>query len=166
MAGVYQYTFTRKRIGDNPITVTSPSEAVPLFREKMQETPNQESIWVMALDPQGALIGIERIAIGNETSVMWNMKQIFRLAIRVNAFAIAVAHYHTVDDVTPSTADYRSSEQTLEAGAILQIPVHGCLVISDTDWKMIDPDDVNRPAESPLMDILAGLVGRKEKDDA
>jgi DNA repair protein RadC len=54
--------------------------------------------------------------------------EVFREAIRHNAFAIAVAHNHPSGDPTPSGDDIRFTTAIVEAGSLIEVEVLDFLV--------------------------------------
>lgn len=181
MADVYEYRYTRHKIAEIADgRVKNPSDAATIFRKEMAGT-EQESLWVMALDPSLKVIGVNQISIGTGTSVPAEPKAIFRYAVRVNADKIVVAHYHYVEDTTPSQADKVNSAQLVEAGDLLGIEVLDCQIVTDNDWcsilqvmttevfhKMVsDPDSMAAKLSKMLgepisADSIRSMVGKEK----
>jgi DNA repair protein RadC len=56
-------------------------------------------------------------------------REVFREAIAENAAAIILIHNHPSGDPTPSPDDRITTEQLVQAGRVLDIPVHDHIII-------------------------------------
>lgn len=176
MSVVYEFQVSRKRIGEfDSDSIDGPQDAAPYFRKVMQNS-DRESFWVMLLNPQSKIIGMEQIAVGTEVQVSVSPKQVFRMAVLKDAAFLVAAHYHTVNDTTPSDNDVLMAKRMDEAGDLIGIPVMGSLVITDEDFSAIDPHQNDEKVDLNgfgrfLADLaekieVVPLPPRKEKDDA
>ena len=64
-----------------------------------------EQIVAVALDSKDRFIACERIAKGNGSSVIVNVREIVSFAMKHNAVAIVIAHNHPSGTINPSQAD-------------------------------------------------------------
>ena len=56
-------------------------------------------------------------------------REVFRPALAANAAAVVLVHNHPSGDPTPSDDDYAVTVQLMEAGRLLDVPVHDHVVI-------------------------------------
>lgn len=91
-----------------------------------------ESFWILALDAQHRVIGGAPTVITrgllNWTPV--HAREVFCAAILAFATAIILCHNHPTGSPTPSVADKEITEQLVEAGKLLDIPVHDHVIIA------------------------------------
>jgi DNA repair protein RadC len=92
-----------------------------------------EVFWILALDAQHRIILSAPIAItrGTLTSSLVHPREVFRAAIVAGAAAVILCHNHPSGDTTPSADDRLVTQQLVEAGKLLDIPVHDHIIVSD-----------------------------------
>ncbi len=113
-----------------PRQITSPRSVF----EVMQPFADQElaeTFWILLLDAQHKLIGNGPVAVtrGLLNSALVHPREVFRSAIMMNAAAIILCHNHPSGDPTPSADDRITTEQLVQAGKILDIPVQDHLIV-------------------------------------
>jgi DNA repair protein RadC len=86
----------------------------------------------LLLDAQHRVIAAQEITRGLVNSSLVHPREVFRLAIAMNASAVIVAHNHPSGVLTPSIEDRQVTRQLIEAGVLLGIPVHDHLIIGLT----------------------------------
>ena len=99
----------------------------------------QEVLCVMMLDARRRLIRMERIAVGTLTRVLVHPRDIFRLAIRYNAFRIILVHNHPSGSVVPSENDKQLTDAVAQAGQIVCIPLMDHVIIGASDGSGTAP---------------------------
>ena len=92
-----------------------------------------ESFWLLALDAQHRVSadGPAVISRGILDSTLVHPREVFRVALILNAAAIIVAHNHPSGDPTPSPDDLLVTHQLVAAGRLLDMPVHDHVVLGD-----------------------------------
>lgn len=95
---------------------------------------NTESMVIIFVNNNNQVITYKKIAIGNKNSVSVEIKQIFNEAIKNSASAIFLAHNHPSGILEPSITDIDVTEQIIEAGNLLQIPVIDHIIVSNSDY--------------------------------
>ncbi len=70
---------------------------------------------------------------GSLNTSMIRIGELFREAIKWNAAAIILAHSHPSGDPSPSPEDVAVTRLTVEAGKLLDIPLHDHLVLGSGD---------------------------------
>ena len=109
------------RPGDR-VLVDSPAVAASIFSADMMWA-EQEHFGVILLDIKNRLIGQFIATKGTATETLSHPRETFKAAIRQGASHILVAHNHPSGLLDPSCEDIRITEQLLDAGEVLDIPV-------------------------------------------
>ena len=116
-----------------------PAEGVPIRSPRdvfahMQPFADREcaeSFWVLPLDSQHRLAerGPVVVTRGILDSSLVHPREVFRPAFEANAAAVILVHNHPSGDPTPSADDRAVTVQMVEAGHLLDVPVHDHVVI-------------------------------------
>jgi DNA repair protein RadC len=83
----------------------------------------QETIRVMLLSKAHRVIGIYDSTIGNSTSCIADIRNIFAAALLANACAIVVGHNHPSGNLNPSRGDEDLCNKLMEGGKWLDIDI-------------------------------------------
>jgi len=128
---VRESTFTAPE-GFTRTPVRSPRD-VFAFMQPFAARELAEVFWILALDAQHRVIGNAPIAItrGTLTSSLVHARETFRAAIVAGAAAIILCHNHPSGDPTPSSDDRLVTESMVDAGRLLEIPVHDHVICGD-----------------------------------
>lgn len=128
--------------------INSPRAAEAILRP-MLEREETESFVIIALDAQHHAIALSEVTRGTVSQSLVAPRETFRLAIVLGASAIIVAHNHPSGDPTPSLPDRQVTALLVDAGRILDIPVHDHIIIgagsrytsfAEAGLLMNDPD--------------------------
>jgi DNA repair protein RadC len=114
-------------------TITSPTDAANLLMYEMRAL-DQEVVKVLLLDTRNRLIKIEDVYRGSLNTSMIRVGELFREAVKQNAASIIVAHNHSSGDPSPSPDDVAVTRLMVEAGRLLDIPVHDHIVIGQNKF--------------------------------
>ena len=109
-------------------SINSPADAANLVMYEMRAL-DQEVVRVMLLDTRNRLMGIIEVYRGSLNTSMIRVGELFREAVKQNAASIIVVHNHPSGDPSPSPDDVAVTRLMVEAGRLLDIPVHDHLVI-------------------------------------
>lgn len=94
----------------------------------------QEHFIVMFLDAKQRLTGHKVISIGTMTEALVHPRDIFRMALAHQAYALIVAHNHPSGDPQPSAADIQLTRQLIECGKIMQIEIQDHLIVGESEY--------------------------------
>lgn len=108
--------------------INSPADAANVLMWEMR-TLDQESVRVLLLDTRNRLMGVVEVYRGSLNTSMIRVGELFREAVKQSAAAIIVAHNHPSGDPSPSPDDVAVTRLMVEAGRLLDIPVHDHIVI-------------------------------------
>ncbi|MCK9487357.1 MAG: DNA repair protein RadC [Dehalococcoidia bacterium] len=121
-----------RRLGMDPAAarpqVTSPEQIASLLHDRLQVLEHEE-LHVLPLDRKNRLIAAPSMTYrGTVNSAGARVAEVFKLAVRLNASKIALAHNHPSGDPTPSEDDVHLTRLVVEAGRTLDIEVLDHLV--------------------------------------
>lgn len=95
----------------------------------------QETLVLLLLDVRRQLIAKRIIGTGSLSRVITHPRDIFREALRFNAFRIILAHNHPSGDVHPSAADMELTNTVNRAGSVMCIPLEDHIIIGHSQRK-------------------------------
>jgi DNA repair protein RadC len=109
-------------------TIHSTTNAVAYFAPRLA-AEEVEVFVALLLDAQHRVIAAQEITRGLVNSSLVHPREVFRLAIAMNASAVIVAHNHPSNVLTPSPEDRHVTRQLVDAGVLLGIPVLDHLIL-------------------------------------
>ena len=113
---------------EDGIPVRGPRDVHEIFGQRLQDLPVEE-FHVAILDSQHRLERDVTVTRGLLNSSLVHPREVFREAIAENAAAIILIHNHPSGDPTPSPDDRITTEQLVQAGRVLDIPVQDHIII-------------------------------------
>lgn len=99
----------------------------------------RECLVVFLVNARRRLMGVHCISQGTIDTALVTPRDIFRMAILTDAYAVIMAHNHPSGDPSPSEADIKITRDLIRAGRTLKIDVLDHVVIGDCN------DDRARP---------------------
>ncbi len=90
----------------------------------------KEMFYVILLNRSNYCIGISRIAVGSTTGVIVNIKEIFQLALRMNASGIILSHNHPSGSILPSDADHAITKKVKQAASFLEMNLLDHIIVT------------------------------------
>ena len=94
----------------------------------------QEILKVLLLNTQNRVLKLETISIGTLNFSVMDPREIYRVALRHNAASIILTHNHPGGSPEPSFEDIQATEQIIEAGKIVGIPLLDHVIIGNGDY--------------------------------
>jgi DNA repair protein RadC len=119
--------------------VRTPSGAVELVAPRLKRS-EVELFMVISLDAQHRPLGLTVVTSGLVNASAVHPREVFRIAIVLGASAVIVAHNHPSGDPTPSLDDRAVTQQLVEAGALLNLPVHDHILIAGDRYTSFSED--------------------------
>lgn len=95
---------------------------------------SHEALKVILTDTKGGVISVERVAEGSLNVVNVLPRELFRTAVRRNAFAVIMGHNHPSGDPSPSKADIELTERMRQAGEMIGICVADHIIIGGGNY--------------------------------
>lgn len=113
--------------------LSSPEAVVQWLSPRLKHQPTEE-VWLLLADCHNRLIRPVHISRGGLTSAALHPRDVFREAIRANAYAVVLSHNHPSGDCTPSDSDVRVTRRLLDAGRMLGVQLNDHIIISTGGW--------------------------------
>lgn len=133
---VYAIRLVSERMMDGPI-ITTPTGVAKLACEYLANLDREHFI-VILLATNGKVIGIHTCHIGSLSASLVRPADVFKVAILGNAASIIVAHNHPSGNLEPSREDIQITQQLVDAGKLMQLPVRDSLIVtSDGDFTSL-----------------------------
>ena len=107
--------------------VNGPDDIARLLQSEM-EILQQEEVRLLVLDTKHHVLAQPTLYRGSINASPARVAEVFREAVRRNAFAIALAHNHPSGDPAPSGDDVAFTSAVVEAGQLLDVRVLDHLV--------------------------------------
>ena len=111
------------------LKIEHPIHAYHLVKEEIQNE-KREILVAILLDVKGYVICHQIVSIGTLTSTMVHPREVFYPAIRHKAASMILIHNHPSGDLTPSKEDLETTEQLVEAGEVIGIPLKDHIIVS------------------------------------
>ena len=108
----------------------SPEAAARLLSDFLRDY-DREVFCVVALDARLRPININIASMGTLNASLVHPREVFKAAILSNASSLLLAHNHPSGDLTPSREDIQTTDQLVQLGNLLQIPVHDHIIVGD-----------------------------------
>jgi DNA repair protein RadC len=111
----------------------NPLDVANIFIPKIGHR-KQEVFAVALLDSAGKYIKSEIITIGTLNSSLIHPREVFRPAIIGAAASIILVHNHPSGNLDPSKEDLNVTQQLVESGKLIEIPVQDHLIIAQNQY--------------------------------
>jgi DNA repair protein RadC len=92
----------------------------------------REELWVVLLNTKNIVVGQEQIYVGNVSSSLVRVGELFTEAVRRCVPRIIVAHNHPSGDPNPSPVDLILTATVIAAGRLLDVEVLDHIVVGRT----------------------------------
>lgn len=126
----------RRAVADWPVgrwTIRSPRDLADRLMLQMGQLEREE-LRVVALNAKNAVLRLSTVYVGNVSSSLVRIAELFRDAVRLDASGIILVHNHPSGDPTPSPEDLHLTAEALAAGRLLDVDVLDHLVIAHDAW--------------------------------
>lgn len=122
--------------GGDRIRVQSPEDVAAVYGPRMRDL-KQEVFKVVLLNTANVIIGDHTVSEGGLAASIVEPRAVFQKAILDNAAAVICLHNHPSGNPEPSRDDVRVTQQLVEAGKLMGIPVHDHLIIAGTQYTSL-----------------------------
>jgi DNA repair protein RadC len=93
------------------------------------EGRREENFAVLALDARRRVQASQVVSQGTLTQALAHPREVFRVAIKLNAAAVAVGHNHPSGDCRPSPEDHGLTLRLRECGELLAVPLLDHIIV-------------------------------------
>lgn len=119
-----------RRVGPASESVSTPLQAWQHLAPALLGLADEE-LHGLFLDRRRRPLALRTITRGSDAFTIVDPRQVFRLAVRLGASAVVIAHNHPSGDPEPSAQDADVTDRLARAGRVLGVPVIDHLVITD-----------------------------------
>ncbi len=138
------------------------------FVRRRTEGDPRESFFVFHLNNNHEIISFETVSTGTVNQTLVHPRDVFRAAVAISASAIIIGHNHPSGKAVPSREDIRVTQNLVEAGEILGVPVVDHLVVTAGGFYSFKLDSVSfkgprQPSDTVLKLVRGGLSGASKK---
>lgn len=121
---------------DKKFQIKKAKDIAKLFLQEMSSL-EKEHLKGIYLDSKQRIIKQETIFIGTLNESVIHPREIFRIALDENAAAVILVHNHPSGDPTPSSFDLKATNQIINAGKLLNIPVLDYIIIGGNKYNSL-----------------------------
>lgn len=122
-ANEIEIKFTARKFQYEPFTTSSDVQNLLKQVFDTDTIEHREEFYVLLLNQQNKVLGINKIATGGISAVMVDYRIIFQVALKTNACNIILTHNHPSGNLKPSKADIDLTREVKRAGEFLKINV-------------------------------------------
>jgi DNA repair protein RadC len=95
---------------------------------------NREHLWTISLDTANRLLAIELVSMGSVNKTIVEPMEVFSVPLQKRAVKVVVIHNHPSGQIKPSAADKDITDQLIQCGELLHVPVADHLIISEKSY--------------------------------
>ena len=126
----------RRSVADWPVgrwTIRTPRDVAERLQVEMGRLEREE-LRVLSLNAKNVVQRVSQVYVGNVTSSLVRVGELFRDAVRLDASGIVLVHNHPSGDPTPSPEDLHLTAEAIAAGRLLDLDVLDHVVIAHDAW--------------------------------
>ena len=114
-------------------TIRSPRDVADRLVVEMGRLEREE-LRVLSLNAKNVVLRVSTVYIGNVSSSLVRVGELFRDAVRLDASGVVLAHNHPSGDPSPSPDDLHLTAEAIAAGRLLDVDVLDHLVLGHDSW--------------------------------
>src|SRR5262245_29899569 len=116
----------------SPRKLDGPTAVSELAIDPARSTDDgREHIWTIFLNAQLGYLMHTEVSIGTLNASLVHPREVFGPALREGAASLVLVHNYPSGDPTPSREDLRLTRQLVEAGKLLDLPVHDHVIVGN-----------------------------------
>jgi DNA repair protein RadC len=151
LAGAFE--LGRRLLADWPAgrwSVRSPRDVADRLILQMGRLEREE-LRAVILNTKNVVLRVATVYVGNVSSSLVRVGELFRDAVRLNASGVILVHNHPSGDPTPSPDDLHLTAEALAAGRLLDIEVLDHLVIGHDAYVSLRDRGVSFDRRGPTL---------------
>jgi DNA repair protein RadC len=110
--------------------IKTPEDAVAIVTDYLRGVDREHFVGLY-LNSANGLITIHTISVGTLNASLVHPREVFKMALMVNAASVIVTHNHPSGNIEPSSEDIAITKQLVEAGRIFGIPLHDHIIVTE-----------------------------------
>ena len=95
---------------------------------------NREHFWTISLDSALSILAIELVSMGSVKETVAEPMEIFSLPLQKRAVKVILVHNHPSNTTKPSEADKDLTDNLIQVGRIMRVPVIDHLIITEKSY--------------------------------
>ena len=132
------------------IYINDSFDVFELLQENLKQL-EQEHVIAIYIDIKAKLIKYETIYIGTLNQVVVHPREIFKNALKLNAYGVILVHNHPSGNSQPSSADRQVTDEMVAVGEILKIQFIAHVIIGNYEFYSIREKKRHMLKEKPLV---------------
>jgi len=116
--------------------VSHPAMAYEVAKELVGDL-DREAFYVICLDTKNKVIGINLVSMGTLDAAIVMPREVFKVAILLNARSVVCFHNHPSGDYTPSGPDLTLTAKLVDAGKTLGIDMVDHIIVGEDSYYSI-----------------------------
>jgi DNA repair protein RadC len=126
------WTIVREPGQPSPRKLDSPNAAAALAHDlACCADDGREHFWAVLVDTRLSYLLHTEVSVGTLTGSLVHPREIFAPALREGAASLILIHNHPSGDPTPSREDIRLTQQLVDAGNLLDVPIHDHVIVGN-----------------------------------
>src|SRR3990167_5671387 len=113
--------------------IKDPQSVVKAIRASIKDKA-KEHFKLILLNARNKIIGISTVSIGSLNASIVHPREVFKDAIKHNAYSLVLAHNHPSGDPEPSEDDIKMTRQLIDSGKILGIEVIDHIIVTQNKY--------------------------------
>ena len=106
----------------------------PILMRESRTDRNREHFWTVSLDNANRILNIELVSMGSSTRTIAEPMEVFSIPLQKRAVRIMLVHNHPSGGLLPSLSDLDLTDQLIQCGRILHVPVIDHLIITEEGY--------------------------------
>jgi DNA repair protein RadC len=94
---------------------------------------NREHLWTVSLDTAYRILNIELVSLGTVNKTLVEPMEVYSIPLQKRAVKVILVHNHPSGELTPSESDKDVTDQLIQVGRIMNVPLMDHLIISEKD---------------------------------
>lgn len=117
----------------SPRRITSAHQVAELAEQEIGDS-DREKCLVICMNAKSEPLKMQIVSIGSLSGSIVHPREVFKIAILSNAYAILLVHNHPSGDTTPSSEDEKITKRLKGAGEIIGIPLIDHVIIGNQSY--------------------------------
>jgi DNA repair protein RadC len=182
---IYDFAMNIRLKEDEKVKILSPDDLFGIMqRILMSESKtdrNREHLWTVSLDNAYRILNIELVSLGTVNKTLVEPMEVYSIPLQKRAVHVILVHNHPSGELKPSESDKDITDQLIQVGRIMNVPLKDHLIICETHYysfvdsgllgelelslKYVPAYEIKRRIEKMAKEIVdAEGKGRKARD--
>ncbi|KAA5532569.1 DNA repair protein [Taibaiella lutea] len=122
---------------------------------------NREHLWTVSLDNAYRILNIELVSLGTINKTLIEPMEVFSIPLQKRAVKVILVHNHPSGELTPSERDKDVTDQLIQVGRIMHVPLMDHLIISEEDYYSFMDSGLLKELQQSLKYVPAYEIKRR-----